>query len=368
MLRARWLGRVPYGEADRFQRALHERAADDYLLLLEHPHVYTLGTTADPAHVLVPPATVGAELVHADRGGDVTYHGPGPARRVPDRHAARVARRPARRRRVRAHARGRRSSARSPASASRRTAEPQLHRRVGGRREDRRHRREGRAWPHPPRLRAQRRSRPRDVRPHRAVRHPRPRRHVDGRACSATAPEMRAVVDAVVAQFAGALRCGDGRAPGRRVARAPRRPQRVHPRRRWPAMAPAPAPRQRWCEARRCGCSVAWPRPACRSRSTAPGDAPARVDAGEGRPRRRLPRDQAARAAARPPHRVRGGGLPQHLRVLGRPHRHVHDPGRPLHPGVRLLPGRHPQAAPARPRRAPPRGRRGASRSGSSTR
>jgi len=77
MLRARWLGRVPYGEADRLQRALHERAADDYLLLLEHPHVYTLGTTADPAHVLVQPATVGAELVHVDRGGDVTYHGPG---------------------------------------------------------------------------------------------------------------------------------------------------------------------------------------------------------------------------------------------------------------------------------------------------
>ena len=77
MLRTRWLGRVPYGEADQLQRALHQRAADDYLLLLEHPHVYTLGTTADPAHVLVPPATVGAELVRADRGGDVTYHGPG---------------------------------------------------------------------------------------------------------------------------------------------------------------------------------------------------------------------------------------------------------------------------------------------------
>jgi len=77
MLRTRWLGRVPYGEADQLQRALHQRSTDDYLLLLEHPHVYTLGTTADPAHVLVPPATVGAELVRADRGGDVTYHGPG---------------------------------------------------------------------------------------------------------------------------------------------------------------------------------------------------------------------------------------------------------------------------------------------------
>jgi len=76
-LRVRWLGRVPYGEADELQRALLERAADDYLLLLEHPPVYTLGKSADPAHVLVPPASVGADLVRADRGGDVTYHGPG---------------------------------------------------------------------------------------------------------------------------------------------------------------------------------------------------------------------------------------------------------------------------------------------------
>jgi len=76
-LRVRWLGRVPYGEADALQRALLERADDDYLLLLEHPHVYTLGKSADPAHVLVPPASVGADLVRTDRGGDVTYHGPG---------------------------------------------------------------------------------------------------------------------------------------------------------------------------------------------------------------------------------------------------------------------------------------------------
>jgi lipoic acid synthetase len=76
-LRVRWLGRVPYAEADALQRALLERAADDYLLLLEHPHVYTLGKRAGAGHVLVPPASVGAELVRADRGGDVTYHGPG---------------------------------------------------------------------------------------------------------------------------------------------------------------------------------------------------------------------------------------------------------------------------------------------------
>lgn len=75
-LHVRWLGRVPYREAHDLQRALHV-SEHDYLLLLEHPHVYTLGKRADPAHVLVPPATVGAELVRTDRGGDVTYHGPG---------------------------------------------------------------------------------------------------------------------------------------------------------------------------------------------------------------------------------------------------------------------------------------------------
>src|SRR5207253_10065622 len=50
---------------------------DDHLLLLQHPHVYTLGVRARLEHVLVPPASVGAELVKTDRGGDVTYHGPG---------------------------------------------------------------------------------------------------------------------------------------------------------------------------------------------------------------------------------------------------------------------------------------------------
>ena len=76
-MKARWLGTVPYRDAEALQRAIHEHAADDYLLLLEHPHVYTLGSSADAAHVLRDPASVGAELVHADRGGDVTYHGPG---------------------------------------------------------------------------------------------------------------------------------------------------------------------------------------------------------------------------------------------------------------------------------------------------
>ena len=76
-VRARWLGRVPYAEAWDLQRAVAARSDDDYLLLLEHGHVYTLGAHADPTHVLVDPSSVGAELITVDRGGDVTYHGPG---------------------------------------------------------------------------------------------------------------------------------------------------------------------------------------------------------------------------------------------------------------------------------------------------
>jgi lipoic acid synthetase len=71
------LGRVSYREALEVQRALFEHRAEDWLLLLEHDHVFTLGARGDPAHVLVDPAHVGAELVTTDRGGDVTYHGPG---------------------------------------------------------------------------------------------------------------------------------------------------------------------------------------------------------------------------------------------------------------------------------------------------
>jgi lipoic acid synthetase len=76
-LRARWLGSVPYRDAEVLQRAIHAHASDDYLLLQEHPHVYTMGSSAHPEHVLRDPSSVGADLVSADRGGDVTYHGPG---------------------------------------------------------------------------------------------------------------------------------------------------------------------------------------------------------------------------------------------------------------------------------------------------
>jgi lipoyl(octanoyl) transferase len=77
-------GRVDYLEAWAWQRALVEARRDgtgpDTLLLLEHPAVYTLGKRADRAHVLFDAeqrATRGIALVDVDRGGDVTYHGPG---------------------------------------------------------------------------------------------------------------------------------------------------------------------------------------------------------------------------------------------------------------------------------------------------
>jgi len=76
-LRVRWLGTVRYRDAHALQQGLFAESPDDHLLLLEHPHVYTLGVRADEGNVLVPPHTVGAELVRTDRGGDVTYHGPG---------------------------------------------------------------------------------------------------------------------------------------------------------------------------------------------------------------------------------------------------------------------------------------------------
>jgi lipoyl synthase len=76
-LRVRWLGRVAYRDASALQRGLHRAGRGDWLLLLEHPPVFTMGLRTRPEHVLIDPAELGAELVVADRGGDVTYHGPG---------------------------------------------------------------------------------------------------------------------------------------------------------------------------------------------------------------------------------------------------------------------------------------------------
>ena len=91
-MRVRWLGRVKYRDALAMQHALFEHATDDYLLMLEHHHVFTHGASADLANNLkCDPAEVGAELVRVNRGGDITYHGPGqlvvyPIRSLPGKH------------------------------------------------------------------------------------------------------------------------------------------------------------------------------------------------------------------------------------------------------------------------------------------
>lgn len=76
-LRVRSLGRVKYRDALALQHALFRRSEEDHLLFVEHPHVYTLGVRAKSEHIIDDPASVGAEIVRVDRGGDVTYHGPG---------------------------------------------------------------------------------------------------------------------------------------------------------------------------------------------------------------------------------------------------------------------------------------------------
>lgn len=85
------LGRVAYAEAWDLQKRLQARLVankrsdepqllDHVMLLLEHPPVFTLGKSGDRSHLLATDtelASAGAEFVQIDRGGDITYHGPG---------------------------------------------------------------------------------------------------------------------------------------------------------------------------------------------------------------------------------------------------------------------------------------------------
>ncbi|MEZ5243801.1 MAG: lipoyl synthase [Acidimicrobiales bacterium] len=77
--RVRWLGRVAYRDALALQRALNVDR-HDHLLLLEHPHTITMSRRTPAEHLLLDTAAVealGAEVMETDRGGDITYHGPG---------------------------------------------------------------------------------------------------------------------------------------------------------------------------------------------------------------------------------------------------------------------------------------------------
>ena len=83
-LAVRWLGRMPYATALAEQRRLHAARLDgtvsDTLLLLEHPPVYTLGRNSDPAAILRSESFLaqrGATVERSERGGGVTFHGPG---------------------------------------------------------------------------------------------------------------------------------------------------------------------------------------------------------------------------------------------------------------------------------------------------
>ncbi|MDX2062232.1 MAG: lipoyl(octanoyl) transferase LipB [Bacteroidia bacterium] len=96
-IEVRDLGLMAYTEAWAYQRALVEgivatkvanrarpaaeqQPTPNYLLYCEHPHVYTLGKSGAPTNLLRSPEALAAEgvtFVHTDRGGDITYHGPG---------------------------------------------------------------------------------------------------------------------------------------------------------------------------------------------------------------------------------------------------------------------------------------------------
>ena len=83
ILSARWLGRIAYADGLALQRQAAEEVkagSEETLFLLEHEPVFTLGRNASRADVLFPPARcaeLGITVVETDRGGKITYHGPG---------------------------------------------------------------------------------------------------------------------------------------------------------------------------------------------------------------------------------------------------------------------------------------------------
>ena len=76
-LQIRWMGKVRYRDALAVQQAINKHERGNYLLLLEHHPVYTMGVRASLDNLKTDPETIGAELEEANRGGDITFHGPG---------------------------------------------------------------------------------------------------------------------------------------------------------------------------------------------------------------------------------------------------------------------------------------------------
>ncbi len=83
MPRVEYLGTVPYKVAWDLQRRVHAevvKGGQERIFLLEHPHVITLGKSANPKNLLFPREYLlqnGIEVYEVERGGDITYHGPG---------------------------------------------------------------------------------------------------------------------------------------------------------------------------------------------------------------------------------------------------------------------------------------------------
>jgi lipoyl(octanoyl) transferase len=66
--------------ANRDQPGSAQRATDNFVIFCEHPHVFTLGKSGDEKNLLIPKEDLGsiqATYHHINRGGDITYHGPG---------------------------------------------------------------------------------------------------------------------------------------------------------------------------------------------------------------------------------------------------------------------------------------------------
>ena len=83
ILKGRYVGETPYSEGLRMQELAHRSVsagAPDQLILLEHPNVYTLGRRGGHQDILISADVIqklGLEIFETDRGGEVTYHGPG---------------------------------------------------------------------------------------------------------------------------------------------------------------------------------------------------------------------------------------------------------------------------------------------------